>query len=261
MQTLLKGNYDLLVTGGCTLSCKGCSYLDYLDLGKTICSFVRPEDLEYILNTLLDLDVILESLTFLGGEPTLHPELDKLAKIGSSYKNKSLQSLYLHTNGTFFNDKFVSSIEFFDKIIISSYPSTRQIVTEIEKTNFFKKYYKKFYHKEISTFLDYGTKRDDLEYNEFLNFSRCKSREKCRVITVDGIYRCFVSYNNRKDICDFKSKEKLIKYINNDDIPLQSCKNCPWPPKEVKWESNNKIKDEKRIKQGLKYIKELDSYA
>lgn len=261
MPTLLKGNFDLLITGGCTLSCKGCSYLDYLDLGNTICSFIRPVDLELILEKLANLDLILESLTLLGGEPTLHPELDMLAEIGNNYKNKSIKNLYLHTNGTFLNNKFASSIEFFDKIILSSYPTTRQIVSEIEKTNFFKKYYKKFYHKEIENFLDYGTKRDALEYNEFLNFSRCKSKEKCRVITVNGIYRCFVSYNNKKDICDFKSKEKLIQYINNDDTPLESCKNCPWPPREVKWRSNNEKKDAERVKQGLKYIKELDNYA
>ena len=260
MKTLLKGNFDLLLTSGCTLSCKGCSYLDYLDMGNTICNFLVVDNLISILEKLSSLDLILDRLTFLGGEPTLHPDFVNLARTASRYRGISFNELVLHTNATFLDEKFATSIEEFDKIVISAYPVSRELIPELESTNFFKKYNSKFYLKNVDTFLNYGQKRPDLEYSKFLNWERCNAKNKCRVITTEGIYRCFISYNNKQDLCSFDNRQDLIDYIYSDK-PISSCENCPWPPARMPWKSNNLEKDKKRVRQGIKFIQQLDNYA
>ena len=78
MSHLLKGEYDLHITDYCNLHCKGCVVLDYQNIGTPTNDRVTLENVKQIVSNLKRLDLRLEKLKLLGGEPTLHKDLDKI---------------------------------------------------------------------------------------------------------------------------------------------------------------------------------------
>ena len=56
-------------------------------------------------------------------------------------------------------------------------------------------------------------------------------------------------------MCDWKDRQKVIDFIHRTE-PLGHCKDCPWPPLEMRWTSNNLPIDEKNLYRGINLINE-----
>jgi len=257
---LLKGNFDVLITGGCTLNCKGCSYIDYMDMGNTICNVMKFEEFKNIIQKLIKNNLKLESITILGGEPTIHPEYLKFIQYLYTFKHKIYSKLIVHTNGTNLGNDFINSLDYIDVVKFSFYPISYSIYDKLISSKLYdfiisKKV--KIVIKKVDKFFDYGNKRDDLEYSKKLNWQRCFMKKSCRVLTQDKIFRCPIAFNNNEEGQSY-DRDKIIKYIENDIEPMNLCENCPFPPKEKKWETNNKDVDIKNVERGLKIIDNLN---
>lgn len=257
----LKGNFDIELTPSCTLNCKGCTTTDYMNLGNTICNLTTFSEIEKIVDNLKKNKLKVDTLTFLGGEPTIHPEFLKFAEYLYNFKGVIYEKLVLHSNATNINEDFIKSLDFFDIIKFSFYPISKVLRNEIINSGLYKLMVSKkvkVWFKEQYTFLDYGKKDDRYEYTKELNWKRCHLRNTCRIITGNEIYRCAIAYNERKEGIDFSNKDEIIKYIENDTIPLNLCETCPFPPKSINWESNNPEKDKRITDLAVKKIRKLN---
>ena len=58
------------------------------------------------------------------------------------------------------------------------------------------------------------------------------------MINLDGLYRCTITYSEKKNLCEWNNRQEIIDFIESD-IPLSHCKDCPMPAKTTKWETNN----------------------
>lgn len=254
----VEGNYALLLTQACTMSCSGCTYLDYKDMGNTICNPMRFDTVKEIANSVMDMRVKLSKLGFMGGEPTLHPEYPEMAKWLSQYKGILYDDLIIHTNGTNLNKWFIEALDYIDVLKFSIYPLNSEIKSEMIESGFDEYIRNKgidIWYKEQNEFYDYENERDDIEYNQQLNWERCWAKEYCKVITKEGVFRCYITYNRDTEICDFEDRDKFIHYLTQTDEPMEACKTCPMPPKTKKWESNNSERDKKAINHGIKLIR------
>lgn len=258
----LKGNFDLLLTGACTLSCKGCTYLDYKDVGCTISRTLRLDDVKYIINKLLKLDIKLETLTLLGGEPTLHPKYIGIVKELYKFKGLVYDKLRIITNGTNLNKDFLDSLDYLDIVRFSIYPNSKEIETSLYNSGLFELIKSKcrVVIRNYTTFSKYGEEQNGLEYSKQLNWDRCWAKDRCRPITVDGIYRCYIAYNSKTNICDYSNREQLIDYINNNTNPLNICEACPMPCKEISLESIDTAKDAMMVDRGVMLINKWNTY-
>ena len=251
----LNGNFDLPISSQCTMNCKGCSYLDYLDIGNTIKDNMTLNDIKYICDKLINLKIKLSKLTFLGGEPTMNSDFLEMAKYIFKYKGIIYDGLKIVSNGTKINSKFLKSLKYFDSVRFSIYPTNIELKNKIEDSGL-SDYIKTKCNLEfliIDEFNQHGKEDLDIDYSKDLNWSRCWYKDWCRVITTKGIFRCFILYNHKKDICDFEDRQKLIDYIEKQ-APFKTCEICPQPSKIEKWISLNQTNDSKALKVGLQYI-------
>ena len=252
----LRGNFDIPILSNCTLACTGCTYLDYMNSGCTIDSTMRLDNIQRIIENLKRLEVRLYRITFLGGEPTIHPEFLEMAKLLSCYKNVIYKELKLITNGTQLNEDFIKSLDYIDSVRVTIYPSTVDIRKAMDTTGLSEYISSKcqFGFLYVSEFEDYGTKQSELEYSQQLNWKRCTKKNWCRILTEDTVYKCGISYNHRSEGCSYESRDEFIKYIENQTHPLDLCENCPTPPNFVPWSSNNEERDTKMVKRGIQII-------
>lgn len=252
----LRGNFDLILLSACNMSCKGCSYLDYLDEGCVIDGSLTLDDVKKIVNKLLNLKLKLQRLTMLGGEPSIHKQFFEIVEYLHQYKNIIYDELKVVTNGLFFNEKFLKSLDYLDSVRISIYPMNKKIEEEVINSDLGKyiqlKCNLEFHRRD--TFQDYTKPLPGFTGDEKWNM--CWKKKWCRVLTFEGIYRCHIAYNDRTEICDFSSREKLINYIENETVSLKKCETCPLPCQHMKWESNNEKKDRNNIEKGIKLIKQ-----
>ena len=70
MLNVLPGSFDLHIIDTCNLNCKGCVVLDYLQDGRITNSRYELSDVKEVVENLTRLDLHLEELKILGGEPT-----------------------------------------------------------------------------------------------------------------------------------------------------------------------------------------------
>lgn len=252
----LNGNFDLILLSACTMSCKGCSYLDYLDNGCIIDGSLKIENVKEIVTNLLNLKLKLNRLTMLGGEPSTHPQFLAIVKYIHQYKGILYDELKVITNGTFFNEQFLQSLDYLDSVRISIYPMNKGIEEEIINSkleNYIKsKCHLEFYRR--NEFEDYTNPLPGYTANDRWNI--CWKKQWCRVLMPEGIYRCNIAYNDKTEACDFTSREKLIDYIENNDTPLDKCKTCPIPCEMMEWKSNNEERDKRNIGRGIELIKQ-----
>ena len=78
MSDLLPGSFDLHIIDTCNLHCDGCVVLDYVQKGIVTNTRYELDDVKDVMKNLKKLDLRLEELRILGGEPTLHTDLDNI---------------------------------------------------------------------------------------------------------------------------------------------------------------------------------------
>lgn len=255
----LSGGLGVLLTPSCTLSCKGCTYLDYLNEGCTVKKPLSLNDIKKIVNFFLSSKIRIQNLTILGGEPTLHHEYLEIIKYLYSFKGTIYYNLQVDTNGTFIQQDFIKSLDYVDSVRLSIYPNTKEILSQLKSTGLLKFMESKCEVRvyENSSFLQYGKKIDGLAYSQKLNWDRCHSlKQHCRIIDTKAIYRCPISYNHKKEYCLLsESRSNIIKYIENNSQPLDLCEKCPMPCQTAPCISKNNEKDLKATSNGLAFIK------
>lgn len=267
MSHLLKGEYDLHITDYCNLHCKGCVVLDYQNMGTPTNERATLDDVKQVVSNLKRLDLRLEKLKLMGGEPTLHKDLDKI--IDYLQSSNIADKLYIITNGLNFTNDVVRSIYKLDGVMISVYPITdkcdgeRNIEAILKPTEIHHRFRDKldlrFWYE--THFECYGEPmHGGLEYTSQLNWDRCRKKNFCRVINIDGLYRCTVTYSEKKDIIGWEDKDDIIEYMEQQSVPLSHCEDCPQPVKTVKWDSNNLPIDIKAFDRGIELIKNCNVF-
>jgi organic radical activating enzyme len=255
VKNLLKGSFDLHIIDKCNLHCKACVVLDYLESGLVTNDRYSLDDVKEVIFNLQRLDLRLEELKILGGEPTIHNQLDEI--IDYLKDTDLFDTLTLVTNGLNFTDDVIKSLLKLDKLIISIYPLEENLEEILKKSSLYNYLLSKidvdFWHQ--NSFQRYGVKQSNLEYSTELNWKRCYQKDDCRVLTKKYLYRCTITYSEKKDMCTWEDRQEVMDFIESDN-PLDHCKDCPYPPLEMRWTSNNLPIDEKNLYRGINLINE-----
>jgi len=251
----LKGSFDLHITDYCNLHCKGCTVLDYLESGVITNEKNNLGDVIKIISNLQKYNLRLEQLVILGGEPTLHNQLGDIIDFLKS--TKVIDKLAILTNGLNFTDSVVEALMKLDRIIISVYPFQNKegldkVIQKSELGLLMSSQIQVDYWLQ-NKFQKYGEGQPNIVYSQELNWKRCYQKDSCRVITNQGLFRCAQVYNEKKEMCDWNDRENIISYIEGD-VPLEQCRACPWPPKEMDWDSNDMPVDERNYLRGVELI-------
>ena len=215
----------------CNLSCKGCSHCSPIANSKIYDTEVLKEDLVRLSKFLKS-----EFIRIVGGEPLLHSNLHELLKVikESNISDKTC----LVTNGILLNKLMIEDLKYIDKIEISLYPISKNMVKKILYM--------------ASKLSEYNTKVRILKYSDFrqpiaqqvtsneelskLIYETCQIAHNWRCITVDNgmLYRCPQSmiYSESKDdysdaimISSLNSYDELLQFLENNNY-LGSCKKC-----------------------------------
>jgi uncharacterized radical SAM superfamily Fe-S cluster-containing enzyme len=170
---LLKGEFDLHITDFCNLHCDGCIVLDYQQSGQVTNQKLSLKDIKDIIWELESRKLRLEQLKILGGEPTLHNELDNIIDYIKS--SQIADKLTLITNGLNLTDKIIESLSELDSLVISEYPIPN--VLSIEKVFNISQVKTKLTSNGVDVifwrqdeFELYGVEQQGIEYNSELNW-------------------------------------------------------------------------------------------
>lgn len=259
---LLKGSYDLYITNACNLHCTGCSVLDYGGdydkKGKITIPYLKLEDVKDIIENFNRLDLCVEELKVLGGEPTTHKELREITEYLVE-NNDCYEKLSIVTNGLNFTNRIVEILKNYDRIIISVYKQLGDIrdkmrfsgLEKIISTN------SKIDFWEQDSFVRFGEKWDNLEYDIWSNWNNCYQKTNCKSLSKEGIYRCTITMNERIEGVDWSSAEDIDDYVHRDE-PLNRCETCYWPGKTDLWSSNKWKTDLRNFDKGVQIIETVN---
>lgn len=261
---LLKGSYDLYITNACNLHCTGCSVLDYDGdydkKGKITIPYLKLEDVKDIIENFNRLNLCVEELKVLGGEPTTHKELREITEYLRENKD-CYNTLSIVTNGLNFTNRIVEILKNYDRIIISVYKQLGDIrdkmkhsgLGEIISTN------SKIDYWEQDSFVRFGEKWNNLEYDIWSNWNNCYQKTNCKSLSKEGVYRCTITMNERIEGVDWSSADAIDNYVHRDE-PLDRCKTCYWPGKTELWSSNKWKTDLRNFDKGVQIIETVNIY-
>jgi len=258
---LLRGSYDLYIINACNLHCKGCSVLDYN--GRVTIGHMTVEDVVQLITKLDGLNVILEELKVLGGEPTLHKEFDTIIGTLLAYKGIVFKKLTVVTNGLLLKPNVVETLKLVDHVIVSVYPNM-PVDTEMRETGVEEKLSQhtllEFWPQH--TFEQYGVAetRDGLTPSGTTaeeNWNNCWQKDNCLTLTTKGLYHCTISMNEDSDIQEYTTGDELVEFVERGK-PLDMCSKCPWPPKMGKWSSLKPEVDSKNYLKGVELIHAIE---
>ena len=233
---LVPGNFDLYITNVCNLHCTNCIVLDYK--GRVTIPHLSLAEIEDILS---QIPVKLEQIQLVGGEPTLHPELeDILLAVRNSGKAERISIV---TNGTNYTEKTARILEQFDQVIHTDYVQ----LNDGEENQKLPKFVKKVYLQP--SFDEWFTEAPGYEYNKIRNWHRCYMKNECSVLTKEGVYYCPITMNERTESVPYTK----LKNFRERRKPLDFCEHCPQPCEQRTWTSNRpktdkRVYDEGRIK-------------
>jgi hypothetical protein len=222
----VSGTFDLYITNVCNLHCTNCIVLDYK--GRVTIPHLSLAEIEDILS---QIPTKLEYIQLVGGEPTLHPELeDILLAVRNSGKAERISIV---TNGTNYTPEVARILEQFDQVVHTDY-------TELGgKTPQLPHFVNKVYPR--STFDEWFTEAPGFEYNKMRNWHRCYLK-LCYVLTKEGVYHCPITMNEKVEVIPYTK----LKNFRKRRKPLDFCEHCPQPCEQTTW-SSNRPKTDKRV--------------
>ena len=239
------------IVTNCNLMCRACSHATPLQKPYAVSVEDFKTNFSQLVKTMPDLDEI----SFTGGEPLLHPEIDTLLAVAKEISPKT--KLEVITNGALLprmNREFWTLV---DKVYVSCYggidfnlssPKGSKLEVIKRKTNNF--------------FESLSLKRNEnLPMVDYL-WNHCWCRRGCIGILGDQFYLCMRdaymsrALNNQTDGIPMKdlTEEKLIAYFKRQE-PLEMCHYCTggsgnsFPhaqvPDKIAWKAtqNRDIKD------------------
>lgn len=190
----IEGKHDIVIprvvisiTDYCTLRCKECAAaIPYLK--DRVCSDTEMviKDIEKLLSN-VDEMICIE---FIGGEPLLHPELDKL--IHYACKNDKIRMVELTTNATILPDKKLVDELKDDKVIIqiSNYKNEVQKIDEFKELCSLNEIKLKIL--DMEKWYSYGNpikknrSRSELKYSYYY----CNDSSMCRTVYDGKLFVC-----------------------------------------------------------------------
>ena len=247
LRTFLK-HIEFEIVEHCNLNCKGCSHY------SNICekTFIDARVLAQHFDRLNKLFGYIYTISILGGEPLLHPDIIEI--IEYTRRKFPLSKIRIVTNGLLLDkmpeDFFKSCHKNRILINISKYQPLENKIDEIKKilSSFKVKY---FITSTIRTFsAKLNTKGN---FDKEKSFKICKHRE-CTTLRNDKIYLCPIAayidkYNKyfNKNIIEPKginiyssSSKQIFDYLKT---PEETCKYCTVVSNYFDWSCSDKPKE------------------
>ena len=274
IMTTLPGNFQIPIASKCNLHCRNCGFMDYYMSGKgTIEKTMNVDDVIYLDKKITDLNLKLNEIELFGGEPTINPKFSEIVDYLQTRRGKFFDKMRCFTNGLNLTKSVVESLKVMDRIDISVYPIDDTSIYDFEKT---------WESSKISKILDvciHGREEFHYPIEEFditkktdiqTIYDACYQKDGCRVMVMDGIYRCGMIHHERTEIYPFDRDLLIDRFITNSNQPLEHCKNCGEATAiyldsigkshlyKKKWKSNKLDVDTKNFKRGLKLMREYD---
>ena len=261
---LLKGSYDLYITNACNLHCTGCSVLDYggdYDTkGKITIPYLKLNDVKDIIENFNRLDLCVEELKVLGGEPTTHKELKEITEYLRENK-ECYETLTIVTNGLNITAEIIEILKSYDRVVISVYKQLGDIRDSMKRSGLEDRISTntKVDYWEQDSFVRFGEKIDGIDYSIWDNWNNCYQKNSCKSLSKEGVYRCTITMNERIEGVDWSNAKDIDNYVHSDE-PLDRCETCYWPGKQETWSSNKWKTDIRNFDKGINIIETVNVY-
>lgn len=236
---------EFWATGHCNLGCKGCSSCSPIAQEW----FLDVESIERDLSRLNELDIKIDNITILGGEPLLHPDLVSIMEAVKKVYPES--RLGIITNGllllqmpeTFWN----ACVNYDVKFSVTCFPVMSKDVKQNIKMIFCDKKLeyrltdKKWFNKIL-------VKNNQEDLASIIRSCGCNKAynlkggevSRCTVpMAVPLLNQCFnagMIEGGRLDIYSVQSGKEIIDFL---ETPNESCRNCSAHPIKVEWEKSD----------------------
>lgn len=246
---------DIHIVEHCNLNCKSCAH--FSPIAKQ--SYINLEELEKMYKYLKPIfNKFFKSIHLMGGEPLLHPEINRIIKITRDYfPNTEIQIV---TNGVKILEMPKEFFELCTKNNVMFYISQYPININYEKIlETMKKYQIKVkISKKIDQFLCYRLDTSGSQ-NPVESYSKCEYAGYCIQLKNNKLFPCFQSAHIEHINKHFNTKfvyqkgdyleldkpisKKMFKNFINKPIPF--CRYCKTNEQyATKWEISNKSKEE-----------------
>ena len=275
----LPGNFQIPIASKCNLHCKNCGFMDYNMTGvETIEKTMDVDDVIYLDKKITDLKLKLNEIELFGGEPTINPKFSDIVDYLETRRGKFFNRMKCFTNGLNLTKEVVESLKYMDRIDISAYPIDDNALNDFQIA---------WESSKISKILDvciHGREEFFYPITEFEIpkdvdvkplFKSCYQKDGCRVMVMDGIYRCGMIHHEKREIYVFDRELLIDKFVLNPNQPLEFCIKCDeakvsyinnmsevtylkWIRNKKKWKSNRLEVDRKNFERGLKLMREYD---
>ncbi len=189
-------NFEVNLAEHCNLNCQCCNHFSPLAEKKFLDCTVLENDLKQ-LNKVLDIDNAIGKVMLLGGEPLLHPYIERILKISGKYL--STAKLEVVTNGILIPKMSLEFWELLRKynigLIVTKYP-IKYDYTLAEKVA-----------EENGIIISYGDSyepikttyhlpiKDEPEFNPYSMYAKCKHANQCVVLKKGHLYTCPLAAN------------------------------------------------------------------
>ncbi len=282
---ILPGNFQIPIAKNCNLHCHYCGFMDYNGQGlQTIDKSMNLDDIKTIEKKILDLGFKFSSIELFGGEPTINSYFTEIVEYLATRKGIFFDKLKLFTNGLNMTKKVVEVLNHFDRIDISTYPIENHTISEYREIWDSSNIAKKLIDVDVCvhgrTHFFHSTDFElpkDADIKKL--FQACFQKDNCRVVTMDGIYRCGMIHHEKTEIYKYDKKILEDGFINNEDEPLKFCSSCDetkvaylnqtndtsaeaylqWKrPNTKEWVSNNPKVDKRNYERGIELIKNYE---
>jgi len=175
---------EVNLTEHCNISCLNCDHYSPYMSKKFISTDKYKEDLS-VLSTVLHANHLL----LLGGEPLLHPELEKMCVIGK--KTGIANQIVLVTNGLLLHKMSETIWSLIDGIRISIYPQLKINITDKSLRFLSKKHDVWIWKNEINSFRKNALINPVTDKDVLNNiYQNCLDVQLCNTIYEGRFYRC-----------------------------------------------------------------------
>ena len=236
---IISGSFDLYITNVCNLHCKNCIVLDYK--GEVTIPHLTLQDIKDIVE---QIPHTIEHLQLVGGEPTLHPQLREIVTYLRGVPNL-FERLSIVTNGTNYTTKTLEILEMFDVVIHTDYvqlggrtPRLPNVVTTTYPQ---------------AHFYEWFNEKPSVQYSKQLNWNRCYMKNECAALTIEGVYHCPITMNERVEVTSYADMGKF----RDRTEPLDFCEQCPMPCETQVWKSNLPSTDNRVYTKGRRNLIKL----
>lgn len=225
---------ELIVTDHCNISCRNCNHASPI-----MVQWFADPDIVYRDFAILAKFYRPRFIKVLGGEPLLHPNLDRV--IMAARASGICDNFLLTTNGILLNRASDAIWEAVDAVEVNLYPSQFKALENINLAKakakaFGKRLTVNRYDQFRATFSMQGTS-DEALINQIYGTCKIANLWGCHAVKAGYFYKCPQSIyipeltgklvaSDRVEINESHSfQEQLLEFINSP-IPLSACANC-----------------------------------